>query len=87
MTGSEPIPPDLAVNANDLRPVIRELVAVSESLHDMVFDEMATHDSVADFRAWREQNNRLGNLVERLAQDVAELRRVSRYDQDGSGCP
>jgi hypothetical protein len=42
------------LNANDLRPVIRDLVAVSESLRDMVFDEMATHNSVADFKAGRE---------------------------------
>jgi hypothetical protein len=71
MTSSASIHPNLAINADDLHPVIRDLQAVADLLHYVVFEEGAASGYP-----------RLGYLVERLEQHVAELRKVTRYDGD-----
>jgi hypothetical protein len=57
--------------ADDLHPVVRDLQAVADLLHYVVFEEGAASGYP-----------RLGYLVERLEQHVAELRKVTRYDRD-----
>ena len=55
MTSPASIHPNLAINADDLHPVVRDLQAVADLLHYVVFEEGAAS-----------AYPRLGYLVERL---------------------
>jgi hypothetical protein len=60
----------------EFNPVINDLEAVSGFLDHVVFEEAATHDKVTDFQDWQDYHNRLGYLVDRLREHVADLRRL-----------